>query len=251
MSHSWKEKLDEKGLKYVELSAKLHQIGPLSSLSSAEIARWLRQRVVVLSSYPELDPKRKVNLDPEFVRLLQRTHPEIEASEEETMAVFEKAEFPLFRADELEWHQRIFLAFESSQDTRFKIYGGLAFGIVLFREFFSEAWKRCFGTKTPNQFQVFRASAQNLEWFGSALRGDLKEPPGRVNVVWVGLVNKILEHQKERLTQGELYDAVKAAGADLPDDPEAFRRWVHRARQDGLVNASRTREEDKTESQTD
>jgi hypothetical protein len=251
MSHSWKEKLDEKGLKYVELSAKLHKIRPLSNLSSAEAERCIKEQRSVYSAYPELEPKRKVNLDPEFVRLLQRTHPEIEASEEETIAVFEKEEFPLFRADQLEWHQRIFLAFESSQDRRFKIYGALALGIVLFREFFSEAWKRCFGTKTPNHFQVLRASAQTFEWFGSALRGDLKEPPGRVNVEWAGLVNKILEHQKERLTQVELYDAVKAAGADLHDDPENFRRWVHRARQDGLVHPSRTSEEVKTESETD
>jgi hypothetical protein len=251
MSHSWKEKLDEKGLKYVEFSAKLHKIRPLSNLRSAERERWIKEQISVYSAYPELEPKRKVNLDPEFVRLLQRTRPEIEASEEETIAVFEKAEFPLFRADELELHQRIFLAFESSRERRFKIYGALAFGIVLFREFFSEAWKRCFGAKTPNQFQVLRASAQNFEWFGSALRGDLKDPPGRVNVARAGLVNKILEHQKERLTQVELYDAVKAAGAVLHDDPEAFRRWLHRARQDGLVNGSRTSEEDKTESETD
>jgi hypothetical protein len=251
MSHSWEEKLDEKGLKYVEFSAKLHKIRPLSNLSSAERERWIKEQISVYSAYPELDPKRKVNLDPEFVRLLQRTHPEIEASEEETIAVFEKEEFPLLRADELELHQRIFLAFESSQDRRFKIYGALAFGIVLCREFFSEAWKRCFGAKTPNQFQVFRASAQNLEWFGSALRGDLKEPPGRVNVVRAGLVNKILEHQKEPLTKMELYYALQAAGADLHEDPENFRRWLHRARKDGLINASRTSEEDKTESQTD
>jgi hypothetical protein len=250
MSHSWKEKLDEKGLKYVEFSAKLHKIGPLSNLSPAEGERWIKEQRSVYSAYPELDPKRRVNLDPEFVRLLQRTHPEIEASEEETIAVFEKAEFPLFRADELEWHQRIFLAFESSQDRRFKVYGALAFVIVLFREFFSEAWKRCFGAKTPNQFQVLRASAQNFEWFGSALRGDFREPPGRVNVALAGLVNTLMEHQKQPLTQVELYYALKAAGAELPEDPEAFRKWLHRARQDGLVNASRTSEEAKTESQT-
>jgi hypothetical protein len=251
MSHSWKEKLDEKGLKYVEFSAKLHKIRPLSNLSSAETERWIKEQRSVYSAYPELDSRRKVSLDPEFVRLLQRTHPEIEASEEETIAVFEKAEFPLLRADELELHQRIFLAFESSQDRRFKIYGALAFGVVLCREFFSAAWKRCFGAKTPNQFQVFRASAQNLEWFGSALRGDLKEPPGRVNVARAGLVNKLLEHQKEPLTKTELYYALQATGADVPEDPEAFRRWLHRAQEDGLINDSRTIEEDKTEPKTD
>jgi hypothetical protein len=251
MSHSWKEKLDEKGLKYVELSAKLHKIGPLSNLSPAETKRLIKEERSVYSAYPELEPKRKVNLDPAFVRLLQRTHPEIEASEEETIAVFEKEEFPLFRADELEWHQRIFLAFESSQDRRFKVYEALATGIVLFRTLFSGGLKKQLGTKAPSRFQLLKAMAQNFEWFGTTMRGELKESPGRVNVARAELVNKILEHQKERLTQVELYDAVKAAGEVLHDDPEAFRRWLHRARQDGLVKASRTSEEDRIESQAD
>jgi hypothetical protein len=251
MSHSWKEKLDEKGLKYVEFSAKLHKIRPLSDLSSAERERWIKDQRVVYSAYPELEPKRKVNLDPEFVRLLRRTHPEIEASEEVAIAIFENEEFPLFRADELEWHQRIFLALESSQSRRFRIYEALASGIVLLQTLFFGVFKKQLGTKTPNPFQFRKAIAQNFEWFGSALRGDLKEPPGRVNVARAGLVNKLLEHQKEPLTQVELYDALKAAGEDLHDDPEAFRRWLHRARQDGLVNASRTSEDDKAESQTE
>jgi hypothetical protein len=251
MTRSWEEKLDEKGLKYVELSAKLHQIRPLSSLSSAERERWINEQISVYSYYPELDPKRKVNLDPEFVRLLRRTHPGIELSEEETIALFKKEEFPLLRADELEWHQRIFLALESNQNRRFKIYGALAGGIVLLRTLFSGGLKKQLGTKTPNRFQFFKAMAQNFEWFGSAFRGDLKEPPGRVNVALAGLVNKLLEHQKKPLTQVELYDVLKAAGAKLPEDPEAFRLWLHRARKDGLVNDSRTSQKDETDSSKD
>jgi hypothetical protein len=235
MSHSWKEKLDEKGLKYVEFSAKLHQIKQPSSLNSHELARWMKEQVVVLSSYPELDPKRKVNLDPEFVRLLQRTHPDIELNEEETIALFEKEEFPLFRADELEMHQRIFLALESSQNRRFKIYGALASGIVLLRTLFSSVFKKQLGTKTPNPFQFRTAMAKNFEWFGSALRGDLKEHPGRVNIGRTDLVNKLLEHQKKPLTKMELYAALEAAGAELPENSEAFRTWLHRAGKDGLV----------------
>ena len=209
---------------------------------TSESRRWIKEQVNVFSSYPELDPKRKVNLDPEFVRLLQRTHPDLELNEEETL--FEKEEFPLLRADELEWHQRIFLALESSQNRRFKIYGALASGIVLIRMLFSGGLlKKQLGTKTPNRFQFVKAMAQNFEWAGSALRGDLKEPPGRVNVARAGLVNKLLEHQREPLTQLELYDALQAAGADLPADPEAFRLWLHRARKQGLVknfHSSRT-----------
>jgi hypothetical protein len=249
MKHSWEEKLDEKGLKFVELSARLHKIKPPSNLGPSESRRWIKEQVDVFSCYPELDPKRKVNLDPEFVRLLQRTHPDCELTEGETIALFEREEFPLLRADELEMHQRIFLALESNQNRRFKLYGALASAIVLLRMLFSGGLlKRQLGAKTPSPFEFRKAMAQNFEWFGNSLRGELKEPPGRVNVARAGLVNKLLEHQKEPLTQVELYDALKAAGADLPDDSEAFRLWLHRARKDGLVNDSRTCQEDSADS---
>ena len=35
--------------------------------------------------------------------------------------------------------------------------------------------------------------------------------------------------------------ALAAAGAELPEDPEAFRLWLHRARKQGLVTKFRTR----------
>ena len=251
MKHSWEEKLDEKGLKFVELSARLQQIKPPSSLNSAESRRWIKEQVDVFSSYPDLDPKRKVKLDPEFVRVLLRTRPEIELNEEQMLVLFENESFPLLRAEELELHQRIFLALESNQNWRFEIYGGVASAIVFIRRMFSGGLKKQLGAKTPNRYQFLRAMAQNLEWIGSALRGDLKEPPGRVNVARAGLVNKLLEHQKEQLTQGELYDALKAAGADLPDDPEAFRLWLHRARKDGLVKDFRTSKTDEPASSHD
>jgi hypothetical protein len=70
------------------------------------------------------------------------------------------------------------------------------------------------------------------------LRGNITEPPGRVNVELANLANAILEHQKEPLTQVELHEALKAAGAKLPENPEAFRLWLHRAKKDGLVKNS-------------
>jgi hypothetical protein len=105
---------------------------------------------------------------------------------------------------------------------------------------FSGGLKKQLGTKKPSLFKVITAIARNLEWLGSALRGDLKESPGRVNVGLAGLVDAILEHQKEPLTQVELYEAVKAAGAEVPEDPEAFRLWLHRARKQGLVKRFRS-----------
>jgi hypothetical protein len=43
----------------------------------------------------------------------------------------------------------------------------------------------------------------------------------------------------------ELYEALKAAGAELPEDPEAFRLWLHRARKEGLVRNFHSKHEPK------
>jgi hypothetical protein len=156
------------------------------------------------------------------------------------LVLLKDAEFPELRADEWELHQRIFLWLECNQNRRFEIYGAVASGIILLKRIFSGGLKKQLGTKKPTLFKVITAIAQKLEWVGAALRGDLKEPPGRVNVERAGLVDAILEHQKERLTQVELYEAVKAAGGEVPEDPEAFRLWLHRARKEGLVKKFRS-----------
>ena len=240
MKHSWEEKLGQQGLKFVEVSAKLRRIRQPSTLGQSELRRWVKEQKSVLSAYPELDAKRKVNLNPEFLRFLLRGNPDIEFTEEEWLGMFEREEFPMLRADELELHQRIFLYLESDQNRRFEVYGFAASVIILLRNFFSGGLKRQLGTKKSSLFKVFTALAQNLEWFGAALRGDLKAPPGRLNVELANLADAILKHQKEPLTQLELYDALKAAGAKLPEDPEAFRLWLHRARKQGLVKNFRS-----------
>jgi len=242
MKHSWKEKLGDKGLQFVELSAKLRRIRQPSNLGQSELRRWVEEQKSVLSAYPELHVKRKANLNPEFLRFLLQANPDIELNEEEWFEMFEHEEFDTLRADELELHQRIFQYLESDQKRRFEIYGYVASVINLLKTFFSGGLKRQLGTNKPGLFKMFTALAQNLEWFGSALRGkgNLKAPPGRVPVELAGLVDAILKHQKEPLTQVELYEAVKAAGGDVPEDPEAFRLWLHRARKDGLVKNFRS-----------
>ena len=57
---------------------------------------------------------------------------------------------------------------------------------------------------------------------------------GRLTVELASLANVLLAYQKKPLTQVELYAALKAARAELPEDSEAFRLWLHRARKQGL-----------------
>jgi hypothetical protein len=160
------------------------------------------------------------------------------------IVLLQHQEFPSLRADELEMHQRIFKFLESHQDLRFILYGAVASGIVMFRQLFGPLLKMQFATKN---FNLRGFLAQNLEWIAGSLRGNVKKAPGRKNIGVAATVDAILEHQREPLTQLELYEAVKAAGADVPADPEAFRLWLHRARKQGLVKNYRSTHSKKNE----
>jgi hypothetical protein len=250
MKHSWEEKLGQQGLQFVEVSAKLRRILQPSTLEQSEIRRWVKEQKAVLSAYPDLGAKRRVNLDAKFVRAYLYANPDFELNEEEMLWMFENEEFPVLRAEELELHQRIFLDLEGDQNKRFAAYGAVASGITLLRRLFSGAFKKQLGTKKPTLFKIFTALAQNLEWLGTVLRGkgNLKEPPGRVNVKLANLVDEILKHQKEPLTQMEIYQAAQAAGGEVQEDPEAFRLWLHRACKDGLVKNYRSSRTDSHDS---
>jgi hypothetical protein len=237
MKQSWKEKLDEKGLKVVELCAKLRQIRPLANTDFTEITRWFREQKKVLSAYPEAEQKRRAKLDPEFIPLLLRAHPEIELNEQELKYLFDHEELNLLRAEELELTQRITMALEADQTKRIEAYEAVAGMVVLLKRLSSGGLTKQLGTKTPSRFQFWWAIAQNLDWAGEMLRGNVTKPPGRFNVETANLADAILEHQREPLTQVELYEALKAAGAELPEDPEAFRLWLHRARKQGIARA--------------
>jgi hypothetical protein len=240
MKHSWKDKLDEQGRQIVEMAAKVSRIRLPATLDPVEWGRWTGEQKGVYSSHPDLEKKRKVALEPAFVRLLLRMHPEIELNETEMEELFEREEFPSLRAEELELHQRLFLVLESDQNRRFEVYATAASAIVLFRHLFRRALTRQFGTKKLGLLGLFGLIAQNLEWLAGTLRGKVRKPPGGEYADLAALIDALLEHQKEPLTQIELYEAVKASGAVVPDDPEAFRLWLHRARKKGSVKNYRS-----------
>ena len=240
MKHSWEEKLDERGRKVAEASAKLHRIALPATMDPTEWERWIKEQKEVFSSYPDLDAKRKVKLDSEFVRLYRRAKPEIALQEHQLQFLFEKLELPVALADELELAQRFALALEADQSKRIVAYLTVARVIIHLRQMFSGALEKQLGTKAPNREKLLAAVAQNLQWVADMLRGSIRKPPGKLNVELAGLADKILEHQTKRLTQVELYEALKAAGAEVPEDPEAFRLWLHRARKQGLVKKFRS-----------
>ncbi len=235
MTHSWIEKLEEKGLAFIEAAAKAKQIRPMAGFNADEIGRRLKEFREVFSAYPELEEKRKAKLDPEFVQLYLRATQGVEFGEKRTRFFLKNEEVPVLRAEELEWTERIAELLEADQNARIRVYEAIACAIVWLPQIFAGGLKKQLGTKTPTMPELFVAIAQNLEWAADMLRGNVSEPPGRFNVKPADLVNEILKYQKEPLTQTELYEAVKAAGAEVPDDPEAFRLWLHRAKKHGVV----------------
>ena len=136
--------------------------------------------------------------------------------------------------------QGIALALEADPNRRMQTYEAIACGLVWLPRVFAGGLTKQLGTKTPQRYELWWAIAQSLEWAGEMLRGNMTPSPGRFNVERANLVNALLEHQKEPLTQMELYEALKAAEAELPEDPEAFRLWLHRARKQGLVKRFRS-----------
>jgi hypothetical protein len=240
MKHSWEEKLDDQGLELIEMARQFSQIQLPAALNKAEMEGWAKKQKEIHSAHPNLELKRKVKLEPQFVRLLLRMHPEIELNEQEMTVLFAHEEFGSLRADELEMHQRIFKFMESDLDRRFEVYAAAASAIVLFRRLFGPLLKRQLRQIMRNPFGLFGLIAQNLEWLASGLRGKIRNSPGRENTELAALIDAVLKHQKEPLTQLELYEALKASGAEVPLDPEAFRLWLHRARKEGLVKNYRS-----------
>jgi hypothetical protein len=243
MTHSWEKKLEERGLRFIKLRRQMRQVKQPSSLNPEEMRRWVREEKEVLSSYPDIDKlgeKRKVELDPQFIELLQKADPTWELTTAEMQALFTNEELPLLVADRWEMQQRIALLLEKDQALRMQVYGALAYAIVFIQRMFSSTLKKQFGTKKVGLFKMYRAISQHLRWIGDLFRGEIRPEPGRVNVELASLTDEILRFQKEPLTQIELYEAVKAAGGIVPGDPEAFRLWLHRARKDGLVTRFRS-----------
>jgi hypothetical protein len=222
MKHSWEEKLDEQGLKLIGAKAKLGRIRLPATMDPSEWKRWIEEQKDVFSSYPDLDAKRKVKLDAEFVRLYHRANPQIGLQEHELRFLFEKFELPVALADELELAQRFALALEADQNKRIEAYVTVAGGIIQLRQMFSGALRKQLGTKTPNREELLAAVAQDLDWVADMLRGSIRKPPGKLNVELAWLADAILEHQKEPLTQVELYEALKAAGGSFPKIQRLF-----------------------------
>ena len=201
---------------FVEASAKARRVKPPASLDFNEIARWLKEQRTVWSAYPELEEKRKAQLTPEFVRLYVRTHPEVELNAEEMQVLFDREEFPVPRAEELEMTQVIALLLEADLNKRMAAYEAVGNAIVWLRRICAGGLTKQLGTAIPNSSsELFAALAPQLEWAANMLRGNITESPGRFNVELAGLDRFHSGDQKEPLTQVELYGAFAAAGAEL------------------------------------
>jgi len=74
--------------------------------------------------------------------------------------LFDREEFPVPRAEELEWTQRIALALEADPNMRMQAYEAVGSAIVWLQRIFAGRLKKQLGTKTPKRFEVWWAVAQ-------------------------------------------------------------------------------------------
>jgi len=251
MKREWKKKLDIEGLQLVEAHARLQRLGPPPLTNRQDFVKWVTQNKQIQNSYPELHNHRRIKVTPEFVEFYLLGDPESaqQVSRDELASLFTEEEWPAPIADALEIAEKLWMTFEGDPKERAGAYVAIGAWISTIGPMINDMKERQFGKASTDARQYFIAMAQVLEWFGSALRGRAEVPRGRVNIELAKLVNAILSHEKERLTQVELYEALKEAGAEIPSDPEVFRVWLHRARKSGLVTdggAKRSSRSDKS-----
>jgi len=92
-----------------------------------------------------------------------------------------------------------------------------------------------FGSRPISRAGKRALAAQCFELCAQVCREKLELPKGKVNLERAELVNLILPFEKDRLSWEELRDAIRYAGGNAPEEPEALRLWVWRSRREGLV----------------
>src|SRR5579859_5408057 len=104
MKHSWQEKLDERGLRFIDACARLRRIPPPpSTLDVRAWHGWIKQQNAILASYTDdLEPTRTLKLSAKFLRLYHRANPLTGLNEQELRLLFEQRGLPVSLADKME-----------------------------------------------------------------------------------------------------------------------------------------------------
>jgi hypothetical protein len=94
--------------------------------------------------------------------------------------------------------------------------------------------RKQYGAEPLDRTKAYTLAGQFFEMLAQACRGRPTQNKGRYNLELIGLVKMIQEHQTEKLSDGQIREALAAAGVSVPER-DTWRIWLWRARKAGLI----------------
>jgi hypothetical protein len=232
----WQVKVDEYCRSYLEvypeicrLLAQLPESIDLSSIqsmrSTKEVFKQLRE---FSEQHPELRKTKSIHLKPEFVQMMEEV-PALKG-----MVAVGEQEYPPEFAKILGPMQQLALFPGLTPEMKMAAYFLLACFYSATKDLFSALRRMQYGAEPLDRTKVFTLAGQFFEMLGQACRGRPTRNKGRYDLELIRLVKMIQEHQTEKLSPGEIREALAAAGVSVPEG-EAWRIRLWRARKARLI----------------
>jgi len=178
--------------------------------------------------HPEWRQTKSVCLKPEFVQMVEEI-PWLKG-----LVAAGEHEYPAQLAEILEPMQVLALFPGLPPETKMGCYYWLASLYVTLKDLFGEMRRSQYGAEPLDVNKMFNLAGQFFEMVAQACRGRPTQTKGRYNLELIGLVKMIEAHQTEKMSSGEIREAVVAAGVSIPEG-ETWRLWLWRARKAGLL----------------
>jgi hypothetical protein len=227
---AWKEKLDDTGLRFLEAWREAHEAMPCAPANLKDLLTRGNPASEVFSRYPDLGEKRRVNITPEFLRLLESSGalPGLKGKLMEGENVLPPRLGAIF-----EWMQTIDLLI-SDPKARFVLLFWVSCVGVCTIDSLKGLQTMAYGQERLDMKKMKALAAQFFEVVANLFRGRYEFPKGRVDTDLMQLVNFLQAHQKEPLTAEDLRGALAYAGITVPEgDTWRVRLW--RAKKKGLI----------------
>jgi hypothetical protein len=233
----WKEKVDQYCRSYIEVYPEIcrllaqlpESIDPSSLIQSLRSTKEVLKQLDELSQQrPELSKTKSIRLKPEFVQMMEEV-PDLKG-----MVAVGEQEYPAGFAEILGTTEKLALFLDSPPELKMCGYFWLAFYYTFLKDLFGMLRRKQYGAEPLDATKVFTLAGQFFEMLGQACRGRPTRNKGRYDLELIGLVKMIQEHQTEKLSPGEIREALAAAGVSVPEgDTWRIRLW--RTRKAGLI----------------
>jgi hypothetical protein len=148
-------------------------------------------------------------------------------------------ECPAGWAEILETTEKLALFLDLPPDLKIGGYFWLAIYYVALKDIFGTLRRRQYGAEPLDRTKVLTLAGQVFEMLAQVCRGRPTQSKGRYNAELIRLVKMIQEHQTEKMSPGEIREALAAAGVSVPEG-DTWRIWLWRAGKAGLIASDPT-----------